>query len=144
MPNFAPLINGIRHSWSSITVEVYGTVLIGITAINYRDRQNIVNEHGAGTMPVDRKIGNYEAFCTMKIKRYEMDRITQNLPPGTRLQDLPPVSVTVAYVNKSDKMVVDIIHNLQWLDRKAESEQGSTTLEAELEAVISHVSWNVG
>jgi hypothetical protein len=50
MPNQAkyPLINGVRHDWSSVEIRVATNVILGITKIDYSDKLTGTAVRGAG------------------------------------------------------------------------------------------------
>lgn len=47
-----PLINGVRHSWSSVSFKAAGITWGGITEINYEPKLEAVAVYGAGPLPV--------------------------------------------------------------------------------------------
>ena len=53
----APLINGKSYEWADIVVNVLGVPIIGITNIEYEEKQGMENIYGAGRFPVSRGYG---------------------------------------------------------------------------------------
>lgn len=142
MSNNIPLINGIRHSWASIRVNLLGRTVTGITAIKYDDKVEKVNNYGAGNMPVSRGYGKYEASASITLHHYEIDAIQRALGIGKRIQDIPPFEITVSYLaDNTDQIVTHVLRNCEFTSNKREVKTGDTVIEVELELILSHIEW---
>lgn len=139
-PN-SPLINGTRHSWASIRTEILGRTVTGITAISYEDKQEKVNNYGAGPYPVSRGLGNYEATASFTLHAYEVEAIELKLPSGKRIQDIGPFDVVVTFLNLSNQLVTHTLRNVEFTNNKRDMSQGDTVIEVECELIISHIEW---
>lgn len=66
----APLINGVRHSWSSVSVKVAGLTIGGITEVNYAPKLEAAVVRGAGPLPIAHTTGqaSYTADMTMLLQ----------------------------------------------------------------------------
>jgi hypothetical protein len=138
-----PLVNGVRHSWASIEVQVLGRIVTGITAMSYEDKQEKANAYGKGVMPVHRsRGGKYEASSKITLHEYEVRAIQRALPRGKRIQDVPMFDITVSYLDDNDAMITDVIRNCEFTNNKREIKQGDTVIEVELELIVSHIDWN--
>lgn len=135
------MINGTRHSWGSIKTNILGRTVSGITAISYEDRQEKVNNYGAGTMPVSRGLGKYEAECTITLHAYETEAMQRSMGPGKRLQDIAPFDIVVSFINASDQVVTHVIRNCEFTNNKRDLKQGDTVIEVEHKLVVSHIEW---
>jgi hypothetical protein len=138
-----PLINGRAYDWASMRPQVLGQTVAGITAISYEDTQEKVNNMGAGTLPVSRGYGKYEAKASLTLEAKEVERLmaaarAQGL---TRLQDIPPFNIPVTYVNDSNALVTHTIHNCEFTNNKRDLKTGDTNSEVELELIVSHITW---
>lgn len=136
-----PLINGRSWAWADINVSLLGRTVYGITAIDYSDKQDITNNYGSGAMPISRGYGKYEAEAKITLEAKEVDRIAAAIPGG-RLQDIPPFPVTVAFVNSANLAVTHKLMNCQFKSNKRASKAGDTTIDVELDLVVSHIEWN--
>lgn len=136
-----PLINGTRHSWASVKCKILGRTVTGITAINYEDKQEKVNNYGAGTMPVSRGLGKYEATCKVTLHAYETEAIQRSLGVGKRLQEIAPFDIVVSFVTPTDQVVNHVIRNCEFTNNKRDMKQGDTVIEVEHDLVISHIEW---
>ncbi|GAA4271633.1 hypothetical protein U6A24_13690 [Aquimarina gracilis] len=138
-----PLINGQRHSWSSIEVNVLDRIVTGVTAISYDDSQVKENHYGSGDMPVFRGRGKYEAKASMTLYNYEVEAIQQALPKGKRLQDIPIFDVKVSFLDDaSSDVVTHVIRNCEFKTNKRDMKQGDTKIEVQLDLIVSHIEWN--
>ena len=142
MADFIPLINGRAYDWPSIRLQLLGQTVAGVTAISYDDMQEKVNNWGAGTMPVSRGLGKYEAKGSVTLEMKELERIQAALPAGGRIQDIPPFPVVVSYVNSSNLQITHTLHGCEFMGNKREIKTGDTNIEVELELIISHISWS--
>ncbi|MBP2833512.1 hypothetical protein J8281_15055 [Aquimarina sp. U1-2] len=137
-----PLINGQRHSWSSIEVNVLDRIVTGITAISYDDAQVKENHYGAGDMPVFRGRGKYEAKASLTLYNYEVEAIQKALPKGKRLQDVPIFDVKVSFLDETDDVITHVIRNCEFKTNKRDMKQGDTKVEVQLDLIVSHIEWN--
>jgi hypothetical protein len=140
-----PLINGTRHSWGSIKTNLLGRTVSGISAVSYEDKQEKVNNYGAGNMPTSRGRGKYEATAKMTLDAYEVDAITRSVVAsgqGTRIQDIAPFDVIVSYLPEgSDGLVTHVLRNCEFTSNKRDLKQGDTRIESEYELILSHIDW---
>jgi hypothetical protein len=70
-----PMINGVTPSWANIVVNISGVPVLGITAINYEDKQNTENVYGAGQRPVARGYGRIECSGNITLLRDEIEAL---------------------------------------------------------------------
>ena len=70
-----PLINGKSYEWADIVVNVLGLPIIGITNIEYEEKQGMENIYGAGRMPVSRGYGKIETTAKMTVLMEELETI---------------------------------------------------------------------
>lgn len=137
-----PLINGIRHSWASIKINLLGRTVTGVTAINYEDKQEKVNHYGAGINPVHRGYGKYEATANITLYAYELDALQNALEPGKGIHQIAPFDIIVTYVNDSDQLVTHVLRNAEFTNNKRDVKSGDTAIECDCELIISHIEWS--
>lgn len=137
-----PLVNGTRHSWASIRVNVLGRTVEGISAIEYEDKVAKENNYGSGSFPVSRGRGNYEATAKITLHAYEVDAIQKSIGKGNRLMNIPAFDITVSYLEEgNDKLITHVIRNCEFTNNKRGVSQGDTKSEVELELITSHIVW---
>ncbi|MCZ2393415.1 MAG: hypothetical protein LC105_06145 [Chitinophagales bacterium] len=141
----ATIINkyGTLQGWNSLTVQVMGRDLEGITALKYDDSVTKENAYGAGKYPVGRTEGNYEATASITLLKEELDGIQAALPVGMRIQDIPAFNIEVVYETKSGLVRKDRIMNCEFVGNQREVAQGDGSIASECELICSHIAWNV-
>ncbi|MDR0872170.1 MAG: hypothetical protein LBN27_01715 [Prevotellaceae bacterium] len=139
--NGIPLINGVTYSWGDIVTTIAGVPVVGRTAIEYSDDQEVTDNYGAGRYPVSRSKGRIT--CTGKITLYqeEVQAISANAPNG-RLQDIAAFPIVVSYIpTEGGKIIHDKLHNCQFKKNSRAWKEGDTKQEVELELLVSHITW---
>jgi hypothetical protein len=145
MANFGtvdtPMLNGRAYDWASVRMQLLGITILGVTAINYGDKQEKVDNFGAGTLPSSRGYGQKKANANITLEMKEVERIQGALKPGQSLQDIGPFTVTVAYRNESNIVITHKLMNAEFTDNKRDLKAGDTSVVVELELIISHIKW---
>lgn len=140
MSNKTPLINGVRHSWSSIKINILGRTVTGVTAISYSDSEDKVDHHGAGKYAVHRGRGNYKAEAKITLFAYEVDAIAR--AAGGRITDIDMFDITVVYLPEGqDGLITHVIRNVEFTGNKRDAKQGDSAIEVELDLITSHIDW---
>lgn len=144
MSQIIPLVNGTRHTWASIRMNILGRTVDGVVAIKYSDKTNKTNNYGAGNKPVSRGKGNYEAEASITLYAYEVVAIQRALGPNKNLADILPFDVPVTYLAEGDETpVTDVIRNVEFLDNIRDMKQGDTKIEVPLNLICSHIDWGI-
>lgn len=133
---------GTVTGWNHHEVILMGRKLEGITQIGYSDNTEMEAVYGAGAYPIGTGEGNYAAECSMSLLKEEVDGILANLPPGTRLQDLPPIDVPVL-TNRGGKTTKDVIRNFRFIGIGKEVSQNDKSVIHEMPCFCTHIDWNV-
>ncbi len=133
---------GKLTGWNSITVNIMGRDVVGISEINYSDSTKKENVYGAGGNPIGRSEGNYEAKASISLLKEEVDAIQQKLPKGMRVQDIPAFDVIVLYDRKG-KIQKDIINYVEFTGRAVDVKQNDGTIVEKHELIVSTIDWNV-
>lgn len=136
-----PLINGINYSWASITVNLLGSPIIGITAIEYADKQKIENTYGAGNFPVGRGFGPIAFSGAITLYKEELEALQNNAPNG-RIQDLPPFDIIVAY-QAGDKVTVHRLEAVSFAENNRSVNNENLSITAKIPLVIGNIRWKI-
>lgn len=139
-PEF-PLINGQNYSWASIKAEVLGTLVVGVTEINYGETDQKSNNYGIGRFPISRGYGNVEPTASIAFYKDTLVAL-EKVAPLKRIQDIPPFDVTVAYLTRTGKFTKDILRNFEFTENKVETSQNDGRIVVTIQCIISHVSWD--
>lgn len=94
---YTPLINGVEPSWADLKVNIAGTPVVGITKIDYSQKQTKENIYGAGQTPVSRGYGNIDSSGSFTLLRSEVEAIRVAAPLGN-LNDIAPFDIIVAHI----------------------------------------------
>lgn len=138
-----PLVNGVRHSWADIKVNLLGRTVTGISAISWEEKENKANNYGAGQYPVSRGRGRIEPTAKMTLHAYEVNAILKALGPGKKLIDVGMFDITVAYLEAgSDGIITHVIRNAEFLGDKRDVKSGDTHIEQEYDLICSHIEMN--
>lgn len=142
MASSSTLINkfGKMAGWNSVTVNVLGRDVEGITELEYSDSVELENAKGSGKYPCGRAEGNYEAKASITLYAEEVIALQSALPRGKRLSDIAPFDIIVEY-EYNDLKVKDVIHNCQFKGRSVAAKQSDKTITNKLELVVSHIEW---
>ena len=141
MPGFPPpLINGINYSWANITLVLFGVPVVGITKINYSEKQDKANQYGAGPRPVSRSHGNITTEGSIEIYLDEWKRIIQ-ASPNYRPLEIPPFDIIVTYdaVNVGQVPSVDVLRGVEFLNDPVSASQGDQRLLVTINLIIAQV-----
>lgn len=141
--NGIPLINGIEYSWGDIQCLINGSMVTGITGIEYSDDQEVTENYGAGRYPVSRSKGRIT--CTGKVTLYasEVNALTK-LTANGRLQDLAAFDIIVSYVpDEGGVVVTDRLRNCQFKKNSRSWSEGDTNETVDLDLAISHIEWGM-
>jgi hypothetical protein len=135
-----PLINGKSYEWADIIVNVLSQPIIGITNIEYEEKQGMENIYGAGRFPVSRGYGKIEPTAKMTILMEELENI-QSVAPLGRIQDIPEFDIVVMYVDAALVTRKHVLKNVRFMNNKRASSSGDTSIPVELELIISHIQY---
>jgi len=135
-----PLINGKSYEWADIIVNVLGLPIIGITNIEYEEKQGMENIYGAGRFPVSRGYGKIEPTAKMTILMEELENI-QTVAPLGRIQDIPEFDIVVMYVDAALTTRKHVLKNVRFMNNKRAASSGDTSIPVELELIISHIQY---
>lgn len=142
MPN-TQIVNkfGKIANWNSVSCNLLGRDLEGITEIEYNDEQEMENIYGAGSMPVGQGSGNYAAKASITVLEEERRAMLEALPANTRLQDIT-FPITVSY-ETGDKIYTDVIMNCRFKNNGAVVKQNDKAIYHKFELLTTHIMWNV-
>ncbi|MEG2276675.1 MAG: hypothetical protein RSC80_02410 [Odoribacter sp.] len=138
--NGIPLINGLAYDWGSIVTNIAGVPVTGITAIEYGEDQEVMNNYGAGRYPVSRSKGRITPSAKITLFMQEVEAIQAQALNG-RIQDIAPFDIVVCYLPANGQIVNHVIKDCQFKANKRAWKEGDTKQEVELELVVSRIIW---
>ncbi len=89
-----PLINGVRHSWSSIECRLNGNIILGVTEVNYSPTLEPGVVRGAGPRPIGHTLGQVEYEGDFTLLLEEFNALVTALGAGWMTR---PFDVVVTY-----------------------------------------------
>ncbi len=136
-----PLINGKAYAWASIRIELLGTVVMGVTAIEYEQSQEKKNNYGAGSEPVSRGYGNKEYKGSITLSMNEVEKIRAAIPGADKsLLAIGPFPIitqfTVGSIIKTHELIM-----CEFTTDKFGSKQGDTDIEQQFDLIIGGINY---
>jgi hypothetical protein len=135
-----PLINGKSYEWADIAVNILGVTVVGVTSIEYGEKQNMENIYGAGRFPVSRGYGSIEPTAKITLLMEEVQAIMSVAPLG-RLMDIPEFDISVAFIDSALTTVNHTLRNVRFMNNDIKSASGDTSTPVEIDLIISHIEW---
>lgn len=135
-----PLINGKSYEWADIVVNILGVPVVGITSIEYEEKQGMENVYGAGRFPVSRGYGKVEPTAKITLLMEEVQAIMSVAPLG-RLQDIPEFDISVIYIDSALVTVKHKLRNVRFMNNVRSSSSADTSIPVECELILSHIEW---
>jgi len=133
-------INGEIYGWSSVTMNIAGEDITGITAINYKEEQKMENVYGAGSRPIGRSYGQISTTASVTLILEEVERIRQSSHVNS-LREIPPFEVTVQYA-KGNNIVTHHLRRAQFKNEGVALKENDTRTLVTLELVVCEIEWN--
>jgi len=135
-----PLINGVEYTHADIICQILGVPVVGITAINYKDNQEITNNYSTGNLPSSVGFGPvmFEGSITMTMK--EVQRLSQAAPSG-RIQNIPFFDIRVNYVTEGGDLVSHKLVRCRFKGRNPNSATNNTQIEETLDLNIIDIKY---
>lgn len=81
-PLTIPLINGVRHSFTSIELKIKDQIFIGVTSINYSRTRSRELVRGTSADPLGKTRGDNEYSATIELYLAEFHLLMQQLGAG--------------------------------------------------------------
>lgn len=123
-----PLINGVRHSWSSVSIDVAGRTYGGIQEINYSSKLDAGTVYGAGSQPIGTTTGQGSFTCDLTILLEEYNALVATMGPGymTAYFDIAVTYSDEGFVESGLSTMVDTIKSCRLTEVGAAASNGST------------------
>lgn len=134
---------GKMQGWNSVTANMLGRDVEGVTELAYDDSQEIEGARGAGRYFVGWSEGNYEAKASITLFKEEADMLQALLPKGASISSIPPFNIVVEYDRDLTK-TKDVIQYCKFKGRGVEVKQGDKTIAYKFELFVGgRILWNI-
>lgn len=134
-----PLINGTSYNWANIKFTMFGSIIIGITEIDYDRKQKKENQYGWGTEAISRGYGNIENSGSITVYEEEWRRIIKaagNFDPLS----IPPFAISVLFGNSQLDYHEDQLNMCEFTDDSFTAKQNDTKLMRKLPLIIGSIA----
>ena len=135
-----PLINGKSYEWADIAINILGVTVVGVTSIEYEEKQGMENVYGAGRVPVSRGYGKVEPTAKVTLLMEEIEAIMAVAPLG-RIQDIPEFDISVIYLDSALVTRKHKLRNVRFMNNVRSSSSGDPSIPVECELILSHIEW---
>mgnify|MGYP000072952152 CR=1 FL=1 len=134
----ATLINGINFSWGNLSLVLFNSVVIGVTEIEYKEKQVKENNYGMGQQPVSRGYGNeeYEGSITMYLDEWK--RIIKASPNNKPLS-IAPSDIQICFAGSRILPNKDVLKMVEFLENPMSAKQGDTKLLVTIPLIIGGI-----
>lgn len=142
---YTTIINkfGKMAGWNSLTVNVLGRDLEGISELTYDDTTEMEGARGAGMYFVGYGEGNYEAKASITLFLEEWNALQASLPSGASITDIPPFDIIAEYQYDLVKKT-DIIQYCKFVGRGVAVKQGDKTIGYKADLFVAgRILWNI-
>lgn len=139
MPTKPILINGKNYDWLNLTVVVFGVPVIGITAVNYAESQDSVNNYGAGGQPTG--YGNKNVVYdggSLVVYREEIEAMRKTAPNKSIL-NIPPFTITIMFSGDGVVFTTHKLRNCRFTKDEFAGKQGDTMLTSTLPFAFAQI-----
>jgi hypothetical protein len=136
-----PLINGVAYAHADIVVNIFGVPLIGITAIEYGDPQDITGNYSTGQHMTSVGFGQVKPFANITMTM-ELIQTIQNLAPNGKLQNIPFFDIGVNFLPEGGVLIRHSLKKVRFKGRNPNSQVGGSQIEEKLELFVADISYN--
>jgi len=137
-----PLINGVEYTHADITLNLFGFPIIGVTAIEYSDMQNIEGNFSTGHLPTSVGFGQVDLTATITLTSVEFRRLL-DFSPGRRLQNIPFFDVGINFLPETGFFRRDRLVRCKFKGANISSATNNTQIEVPLELFVADIQYNL-
>lgn len=134
------LINGVNWSWANASLILFNIPIIGITKIELEEKQNKVNNFGAGTYATSRGYGNVEATGTITMYADEVKKIV-DASPNRKLTDIPMFDIPLILSSTKVPFMKIVARACEFTSNSFKVNQGDGKVLVELPLIIAQIDW---
>ncbi|MBN1340745.1 MAG: hypothetical protein JXA03_15560 [Bacteroidales bacterium] len=138
--NFPVNINGQVYEWASITANIAGVPVAGITAITYKEEQAMEPVYGAGNRQVGYSTGKITNTGSLTLLMEEVEALQAASASG-RLQDIPEFPVIVSYLTGDGKLANHTLKFCKFKNNGREPKEGDMSIAVTIDLLIGEIAW---
>ncbi len=133
-----PLINGINYSGSNVSVNPFGTPLVGILSIDYSSEQEKTDNYGLGTEPVSRGYGLKKYTASMEVYLDELQAFIA-AAPNKDLMQIPPFDIPVTFSGNGVLFSKHVLRACEFKNNPIGVKSGDTKITVKLDLAIAGI-----
>lgn len=134
-----PLINGIRHEWSSCEIKLGGVVYVGVKEVSYSDKLEPTKVYGAHAQPIGRTRGVYSCEGSITLYLAEANELRRALGPGYKEVSF---DIVASYSEDELEAITDELVGCRIKGEDHSASQGADALVRKFDLDIMLVRWN--
>lgn len=135
-----PLINGTEYTHADIVLNILGAPVVGVTAIDYKDPQDITLNYGTGQHPVSRGFGNVKPEASITLTSKEVQRLSNASPLG-RIQNIPDFDIGVNFVTEAGDFQRHRLVRCRFTGRNPNSAVNNSQIEEQLTLSVVEIKY---
>ena len=133
-----PLINGLRHDWSSIELKANNQLFMGIKSIDYEWTREVAMVRGFSPDPIGQTRGTNTYACTVEMYLAEWNLFLSQLGNGYGDNFF---SISVSYAENGFDQITDQIIGSRLVGVAANMAQGSDPLTRKLKFMPTKIKY---
>lgn len=135
-----PLINGVAYAHADIVLNLFGVPMIGVTAIDYADPQEITGNHSTGAHQTSVGFGPVKPVASITMT-LELVETIQRIAPGGKIQNIPFFDIGVNYLPDSGVLVRHSLKKCRFKGRNVSSATGNSQIEEKIELFVADIAY---
>ncbi|MEZ5195115.1 MAG: hypothetical protein R2764_01550 [Bacteroidales bacterium] len=138
--NFPVNINGQVYEWASLTANISGVAVAGITAITYKEDQQMEAVYGSGNRQVGYSSGKITNTGSVTLLMEEVEALQSASPTG-RLQDLPEFPIIAQFLTGDGKIATHTLKFCKFKNNGREPKEGDMSISVTIDLLIGEIAW---
>lgn len=134
-----PLINGVRHDYSSAEISLKGKKYVGIKEIMYSNKLEAVDVYGAHAQKLGRTRGQLKPTASITMFKQEYQELIDDLGDGYMEVSF---DITVSYADTGSSTITDKIIGARFTSDDDSHSEGSDPLIVKCDLNIMYVDRN--
>ena len=133
-----PLINGINYSGANVSVNPFGTPLVGIISISYSEEQQKDENYGLGVEPISRGYGIKKYSASMEVYIDELQAFI-SAAPNKSLTQIPPFDIPITFGGTGVLTSKVVLRSCEFKNAPVDIKSGDTKIMVKLDLAIAGI-----
>ncbi len=135
-----PLINGVAYAHADIILNIFGVPMIGVTAIDYADPQDINGNWSTGQHMTSVGFGQVKPVASITMT-LELIQSLQNVAPLGKIQNIPFFDIGVNYLPDGGILIRHSLKKCRFKGRNVTTQTGNSQIEEKLELFVADINY---